>query len=93
MYGFSADSSCTEDDLYDVAYQIGEDIVFDDATYNGQWLCFSVRDHVGNTTYMGFDHPLRIDVQEPTISIVSPLSGAVITSTSTGVVFESHDDQ
>lgn len=93
MYGFSADSSCTEDDLYDVAYQIGEDIVFDDATYNGQWLCFSVRDHVGNTTYMGFEHPLRIDVQEPTISIVSPLSGAVITSTSTGVVFESHDDQ
>ncbi len=91
-YWFSTDSICDNNDyLYD-NYTMWDILEFIDESHNGQYLCFQVMDHVGNISYLWSINPLLIDDNPPTVNIIWPLSGGIVTTTTTWFVFTGTDD-
>ncbi len=68
MYGYSADNICDGDDSYSEVYSVWSGISIIDESYNSKYLCFMVKDWVGNTSYKWTSYPLQIDVTWPSLT-------------------------
>ncbi len=76
LYGFSTGASCAIPDVeYQYVFVPGSGMLFNTEDNNGEYLCFKIQDHVGNTVYAASVNPLNIDVSGPTVPVITNVDG------------------
>ncbi|MDD5770067.1 MAG: DUF5011 domain-containing protein, partial [Candidatus Gracilibacteria bacterium] len=66
-YGYSTDAVCDGIDTYGNPYISGNDLIINNESNNGKYVCFKAVDMAGNITYQGTTNSLNIDVTSPDV--------------------------